>query len=51
MKISPNSSTYALSNQAQGHGDFEIFFHLLQCKLSSPISQLYQLYLAHDKKL
>ena len=36
-----NSS--ALSDQGQGHGVTEIFLHLLQYKLSSPISQLWRM--------
>ena len=33
----------ALSDQIQGHGDFEMFLHLPQYKLLSPISQLWHM--------
>ena len=43
MKIARTSSTLAFSDQGQGQGDFEIFLHLPQYKLLSPISQLWHM--------
>ena len=45
MKIAQTSSTLGIvRSRSRSQGDFEIFLHLPQYKLSSPISQLWDMY-------